>query len=56
MVARGAFNPEVPGSNLPPGHKMDLSSVLVSLPPVVMFQLYHICLLRAFDHCAIVNK
>ena len=68
VVGRWICNQEVPGSNPPPCHWMDLSSVapnstpprfvnnqLVSLPPVgilklVMFNLYHACLLSAFDH------
>ena len=56
MVGRWTCNPEVPGSNLPPCHWMDLSSVapnstpprcvnsqLVSLPPVGIYNL--LCLI-----------
>ena len=56
MVGRWTCNPEVPGSNPPPCHKMDLSSAapnstprrlvnrqLVSLPPVGILNL--LCLI-----------
>ena len=69
VVRRWTCNPEVPGSNPPPCHWMDLSSVvpnstpprcvnsqLVSLPPVGILNLLClicVCLLRAFEHIQI---
>ena len=62
MVGRWTCNPEVPGSNPPPFHWMDLSSVasnsnpprfvniqLVSLPPVGIFNL--LCLISILFVC-----